>query len=43
MRRYQLGYIKLVSPVTHVWYLKGFPSYLSILLDMKRKDLKSVI
>ena len=43
MRRYQLGYIKLVSPVTHVWYLKGFPSYLSILLDMKRKELKSVI
>nr|YP_010388697.1 RNA polymerase b'-subunit [Leontynka pallida]UPQ43864.1 RNA polymerase b'-subunit [Leontynka pallida] len=42
IRRYQLGYIKLISPVTHVWYLKGNPSYLSILLDMKRRQLENV-
>ena len=42
MRRYQLGYIKLISPVTHVWYLKGNPSYLSILLDMKKRHLEYI-
>jgi len=42
MRRYQLGYIKLISPVTHVWYLKGNPSYLSILLDMKKRHLENI-
>lgn len=43
IRRYQLGYIQLVSPVTHIWYLKGMPSYLSILLDMKKKHLEQII
>ena len=42
IRRYQLGYIKLISPVTHVWYLKGNPSYLSILLDMKKRHLEYI-
>ena len=40
VRRYRLGYIQLVSPVTHVWYLKT-PSYISILLDMRRKKSRS--
>nr|ABU88333.1 RNA polymerase beta' subunit [Chlamydomonas moewusii] len=43
IRRYQLGYIKLVSPIIHIWYLKGMPSYLSILLQMKRRALESII
>jgi DNA-directed RNA polymerase beta' subunit len=43
MRRYQLGYIQLNAPVTHVWYVKGTPSYISILLDIKRKHLEKVI
>jgi DNA-directed RNA polymerase beta' subunit len=43
LRRYQLGYIDLVSPVTHVWYLKATPSYLSILLDMKKKHLEQIV
>jgi DNA-directed RNA polymerase subunit beta' len=43
IRRYQLGYIKLNAPVTHVWYVKGNPSYISLLLDMKKKDLEYVI
>jgi DNA-directed RNA polymerase beta' subunit len=42
IRRYQLGYIKLNSPVTHVWFLKGTPSYLSILLDFKKRHLQNV-
>jgi len=43
IRRYQLGYIRLISPVTHLWYLRANPSYLSILLDMKRKKLENLI
>nr|QFK69014.1 RNA polymerase II, large subunit [Asterarcys sp. GP-2019] len=43
LRRYQLGYIKLNAPVTHLWYFKTNPSYLSILFDLKRKDLESII
>jgi DNA-directed RNA polymerase beta' subunit len=42
IRRYQLGYIQLVSPVTHIWFLKGNPSYLSILFDMKKRHLEYV-
>ena len=42
IRRYQLGYIKLNAPVTHVWYVKGNPSYISLLLDMKKKHLEYV-
>ena len=37
MRRYRLGYIQLHNPVIHVWYLKGRPSYLSIILNLTRK------
>jgi len=43
IRRYQLGYIALVAPVTHLWYLKATPSYLSILLDFKKRHLESII
>ena len=43
IRRYQLGYIKLNAPVTHLWYLKTNPSYLSIFFDMKKKDLEAVV
>lgn len=32
VRRYRMGYIELNFPVTHLWYLKGNPSYLTILL-----------
>nr|YP_010563840.1 RNA polymerase beta' subunit [Coelastrum microporum]UWM13093.1 RNA polymerase beta' subunit [Coelastrum microporum] len=43
IRRYQLGYIKLNAPVAHLWYFKTNPSYLSILFDIKRKHLESII
>ena len=42
-RRYQLGFIKLFNPVAHVWYLKGRPSYLSILVNFNRKQTESLI
>ncbi len=43
VRRYRLGYIKLVSPVVHIWYLKGRPSFISLLLNIDRKRLESII
>jgi len=43
IRRYQLGYIRLVSPVSHLWYLRTNPSYLSLLLDLRKKDLEAII
>ncbi len=42
VRRHRLGYIQLTSPVTHVWYLKGRPSYISILLDMPKKKVEAI-
>jgi len=32
VRRYRMGYIELTCPITHLWYLKGSPNYLTILL-----------
>ena len=37
VRRYRLGYFQLPSAVTHVWYLRGRPSYISYLLGIKIK------
>lgn len=42
VRRHRMGYIKLLAPVTHVWFLKGTPSYLSLLLKLKIKRLEQV-
>ena len=38
-----MGHIKLAAPVSHIWFLKGIPSYLGLLLDMSLKDLEQVI
>ncbi len=43
VRRERMGHIKLVAPVCHIWFLKGVPSYLSIILDLPVKDLESVV
>ncbi|BDC34280.1 DNA-directed RNA polymerase subunit beta' [Candidatus Dependentiae bacterium Noda2021] len=43
VRRERMGHIELVSPVCHIWYLKGIPSYLGLILDMPIKDLERVI
>ncbi|MEQ9355687.1 DNA-directed RNA polymerase subunit gamma [Coleofasciculus chthonoplastes] len=43
VRRHRMGFIKLAAPVAHVWYLKGIPSYLSILLDMPLRDVEQIV
>ncbi|MEB3219255.1 MAG: DNA-directed RNA polymerase subunit gamma [Nostocales cyanobacterium 94392] len=43
VRRHRMGYIKLAAPVAHVWYLKGIPSYISILLDMPLRDVEQIV
>ncbi len=43
VRRERMGHIELVSPVCHIWFLKGIPSYLSLIVGMTVKDLERVI
>ncbi len=43
VRRERMGHIELVAPVSHIWYLKGIPSYLSLTLDIPVKDLERII
>ena len=43
VRRYQMGYIKLACPVTHVWYLKRLPSYIANFLDKPLKELEDLV
>jgi len=43
VRRERMGHIELAAPVCHVWYFKGAPSKLSLLLDIPPKSLTSVI
>jgi DNA-directed RNA polymerase subunit beta' len=38
-----MGFIKLAAPVSHVWYLKGIPSYVAILLDMPLRDVEQIV
>ena len=42
VRRHRLGHIKLFAPVTHIWYLKGRPSYLSLFLGKRKKAMTSL-
>ncbi len=43
VRRHRMGYIRLAAPVTHVWYLKGIPSYMATLLDMPLRDVEQIV
>ena len=43
VRRERMGHIKLVSPVSHIWYFKGIPSRIGLVLDMTPKDLEKVL
>ncbi|MCR5662072.1 MAG: DNA-directed RNA polymerase subunit beta', partial [bacterium] len=43
VRRERMGHIKLASPVTHIWYFKGVPSRIGLLLEKSPKDLERVI
>ena len=43
VRRERMGHISLAAPVTHIWYLKGTPSRISLLLDVAPKQLEEVV
>ncbi len=43
VRRERMGHIDLAVPVVHIWYLRGIPSRLSLLLGTSAKDLEKVI
>ena len=43
VRRHRMGFIKLAASVTHVWYLKGIPSYMATLLDMPLRDVEQIV
>ncbi len=43
VRRERMGHIELATPVCHIWYLKGVPSRIGILLDMSPRQLEKVI
>jgi DNA-directed RNA polymerase subunit beta' len=43
IRRDRMGYIELIAPVTHVWYLKGTPSYISLILDMRLRKVEEIV
>ena len=42
-RRERFGHIELVSPCTHIWYLKGIPSRMGLILDVSPKQLEEVV
>ena len=42
-RRERFGHIELVSPCTHIWYLKGIPSRIGLVLDMSPKELEEIV
>lgn len=43
VRRERMGHIELAAPVSHIWFLKGIPSYMGLLLDMTSRELEEVI
>ncbi len=43
VRRERMGHIELAAPVTHIWYFKGIPSRIGILLEISPRDLERVI
>ncbi len=43
VRRERMGHIELATPVSHIWYFKGVPSRIGILLDMSPRQLEKVI
>ena len=43
VRRHRMAYIELAAPATHVWYLKGSTSYISLALDMDVKDIEKIV
>ena len=43
VRRHRMGFIELASPVTHVWYVKGRPSKIAIILNISLKELEQIV
>ncbi len=43
VRRERMGHIDLADPVAHIWFLKGVPSRIGILLDMSLKQLEKIL
>nr|YP_010418043.1 RNA polymerase beta' subunit [Sargassum polycystum]YP_010418277.1 RNA polymerase beta' subunit [Sargassum plagiophyllum]USF18261.1 RNA polymerase beta' subunit [Sargassum polycystum]USF18495.1 RNA polymerase beta' subunit [Sargassum plagiophyllum] len=43
VRRHRMGYIKLLTPVVHIWYLKGAPSFLASILDSPISRIETII
>ncbi|MBR2057180.1 MAG: hypothetical protein IJ978_05935 [Clostridia bacterium] len=43
VRRERMGHIELATPVSHIWYFRGVPSRISLLLDISPKDLEQVL
>ena len=43
VRRHRMGHIRLATPVTHIWFLKGIPSYIGLLLELPLRDLEQVV
>ena len=43
VRRERMGHIELATPVSHIWYVKGLPSYIGLCLDMSPRDLEEVL
>ncbi|MBQ3848181.1 MAG: DNA-directed RNA polymerase subunit beta' [Clostridia bacterium] len=43
VRRTRMGHIELAAPVSHIWFFKGVPSRLGLILDMSAKDLEKVL
>ena len=43
VRRERMGHIELAAPVSHIWYFKGVPSRMGLILEMSPRDLEKVI
>lgn len=43
VRRERLGHIELAAPVSHIWYFKGIPSRMGLLLDMSPRHLEKIL
>ena len=43
VRRERMGHIELAAPVSHIWYFKGIPSRMGLILDVSPKNLEKVL
>ena len=43
VRRERMGHIELAAPVSHIWYFRGIPSRMGLILEMSPKDLEKVL